>query len=51
MRVAAARATAQPDGLRLWGMAEEPPPVSAASATSCCMRSETSRAILPRAAV
>ena len=37
-------------GLRLCGIVEEPPPRSATSATSCCIRSETSRATLPSVA-
>ena len=46
-RVAAASATAQPAGLRLCGIVDEPPPGSDASPTSSCISSETSRAILP----
>ena len=50
--VAAASAAAAAVGLRLCGMVEEPPRPGAAgskaSATSVCIRSETSRAILPQ---
>ena len=49
MRVAAARAITLPAGLRLFGMADEPPPASATSPTSCCMSSVMSRAIFPSA--
>ena len=50
--VAAASALAAATGLRLWGMVDEPPRPSPdgskASATSVCIISDTSRAILPQ---
>ena len=48
IRGAGASTVAHPDGLRLGGIAEEPPPASAASLTSACISSATSRAILPQ---
>ena len=46
VRAAAASATAHPAGLRLCGIDDEPPPGSATSPTSSCIRSAMSRAIL-----
>src|SRR5271154_4076863 len=54
-RWAAAKVSEQAVGLRLFGIVDDPPRPSlsgsAASPTSCCIRREMSRAILPRDAV